>query len=111
MKRYNATATQKRPGGAPTPPARHQEGRPDAAPWYGGLAVTSPIVSVTVCPSCEHSYETWYGASINLELDPEFTEAYIERMTSGTGSACGHGVALGGLAVGTDGSWEMRRSE
>jgi predicted RNA-binding Zn-ribbon protein involved in translation (DUF1610 family) len=70
--------------------------------------MTSPIQFRNVrCPGCGDVYETQFRGSINLDLDPEMDEAYIEEMTTGTCPSCGRKVNLGGLVVRGD-VWEVR---
>jgi DNA-directed RNA polymerase subunit RPC12/RpoP len=69
--------------------------------------MTSPIKTRKVrCPDCGDVYETQYRGSINVDLDPEMDEAYVEEMTTGTCLRCGRKVALGGLVV-RGGVWEV----
>ena len=71
--------------------------------------MTSPARQVVVaCPTCGESYEDWYRASLNLNLD-DFDEEYIRQASSATCPACGYVVALETLVV--EGNlWRMQAS-
>ena len=68
--------------------------------------MTSPIEFIRVqCPSCGEVFETQYRASMNLGLD-DFSDKYIEEMSTGTCPKCETKVDLGALVVRADGTWE-----
>lgn len=72
--------------------------------------MTSPIEEISVdCPKCAARYRTFFRASINLELDPEFDDAYVRSVTTGTCPSCGTVAELGALVVGRDGVWRIGR--
>ena len=63
--------------------------------------MTSPIELISVPCRCGHVYETYYRASFNLNLD-DFSEEYMEEMSTGRCPKCGHIVNLGALIVARD---------
>jgi uncharacterized protein (UPF0212 family) len=69
--------------------------------------MTSPIEFRDVqCPGCGETYETQFRASMNLGLD-NFSDDYVEEMSTGTCPNCRTKVDLGALVVREDGTWEM----
>ena len=69
--------------------------------------MTSPIETITVrCPGCQHEYEDWYRASMNLGMD-DFDDDYIRRASTATCPKCGHVVNLGVLVVDGEGVWRV----
>jgi predicted RNA-binding Zn-ribbon protein involved in translation (DUF1610 family) len=69
-------------------------------------AMSSPIEILTItCPSCGEAYQAQYRASMNRTLDPDFDDAYIEKMSTGVCPKCGHKVQLGAIVA------EIRRDE
>ena len=72
--------------------------------------MTSPIEDITVgCPKCGRSYEDWYRASVNLDLDP-FDDQYLENCSTATCPHCQHKVDLNVLVV-EDGVFMLRSAE
>ena len=62
-------------------------------------SVTSPPEEITVqCPKCGHSYEDWFRASINLDLDP-FDSEYREECSTAKCPQCTQTVNLDMLIV------------
>ncbi len=69
--------------------------------------MTMPPENITVvCPKCGKTYEDWYRASMNLQID-DFDEDYIEEASTATCPHCGYKVHLDVLVVADDGSWVM----
>lgn len=69
-----------------------------------------PVERITVdSPACGPLLQTACRAS--FELDPEFSDDYIEEMTTRTCPSCGHSVALAGLVVRIDGVRQLRRAD
>ena len=67
--------------------------------------MTMPPENITVvCPKCGKTYEDWYRASMNLQID-DFDEDYIEEASTATCPHCGYKVHLDVLVVGDDGQW------
>jgi DNA-directed RNA polymerase subunit RPC12/RpoP len=67
--------------------------------------MTMPPENITVvCPKCGKTYEDWYRASMNLQID-DFDEDYIEEASSATCPHCGYKVHLDVLVVTDDGQW------
>ncbi len=61
--------------------------------------MTSPPEQVTVqCPGCEMTYQDWFRASINLDLD-DFDEAYLDECSSAVCPSCKHKVYFEQLVV------------
>ncbi|SVD42145.1 uncharacterized protein METZ01_LOCUS394999 [marine metagenome] len=72
--------------------------------------MTSPIEDITVeCPKCGRSYEDWYRASVNLDLDP-FDDEYLESCSTATCPHCQHKVDLNVLVV-EDGVFMLSTAE
>jgi endogenous inhibitor of DNA gyrase (YacG/DUF329 family) len=47
--------------------------------------MTSPVEQIIVeCPKCGLSYEDWYRASVNLDLDPWADEDYLDECSIAT---------------------------
>ncbi len=67
--------------------------------------MTMPPENITVvCPKCGKTYEDWYRASMNLQID-DFDEDYIEEASTATCPHCGYKVHLDVLVVTDDGQW------
>ena len=72
--------------------------------------MTSPIEEITVeCPKCGRSYEDWYRASVNLDLDP-FDDKYLGNCSTATCPHCQHKVDLSLLVV-EGGVFTLRSAE
>ena len=72
--------------------------------------MTSPPEDITVeCPKCGRSYEDWYRASVNLDLDP-FDDEYLESCSTATCPHCQHKVDLSLLVV-EGGVFTLRSAE
>ena len=72
--------------------------------------MTSPIEEITVeCPKCGRSYEDWYRASVNLDLDP-LDDEYLESCSTAKCPHCQHKVDLSLLVV-EDGVFTLRSAE
>ena len=72
--------------------------------------MTSPIEDITVqCRKCEHPYEDWFRASVNLDLDP-FDSEYVEQCSTATCPECQHKVNLDVLIV-EDGVFKLGAPE
>lgn len=61
--------------------------------------MTMPPEPITVaCPACGELFETWHRPSMNLDLD-DFSDEYVEEMSTATCPACGQKFDLGSLIV------------
>jgi hypothetical protein len=63
--------------------------------------MTSPIERITiVCPRCGETFNDWYRASINADLDPALAnEDYITEASTATCPSCKLRVELGPVTV------------
>ena len=73
--------------------------------------MTSPVQQIKVeCPACSTVYDDWFRASVNLDLDPQMDEEYLEQASTATCPSCGHTVDLGTLVVGDESEiWRAER--
>ncbi len=69
--------------------------------------MSSPIEDITVvCPTCGKAFETWYRASLNLQID-DFSEEYVRSVSVKTCPHCNAEVTLSMLIVREDGVWQV----
>ena len=72
--------------------------------------MTSPPEEITVqCPKCGHSYQDWFRASVNLDLDA-FDSEYLEQCSTATCPECQYKVNLDVLIV-EDGVFKLGTPE
>lgn len=75
-------------------------------PLTDNLRMTSPPEEITVqCPKCGHVYEDWCR-SVNLDLDRDFDEQYLEECSSAICPKCSHKVYFDNLIV-RNGVWQF----
>jgi hypothetical protein len=82
----------------------HESSAPNTAdtgkPLKAGTVMTSPCEEITVqCPQCKNHYKDWLRASINLDLDEEFDDEYLDAASSATCPQCKHKVYFNNLIV------------
>ncbi len=59
---------------------------------------SAPERILVACPKCSFQFETWFRASMNLDLD-DFPDSYIRRMSTAKCPLCKTRFDLGGLVV------------
>ena len=62
-----------------------------------GFLLSVATVNI-ICPTCGHTYENWYRASVNLDLD-DFDEKYLDECSSAVSPKCQHKVYFETLVV------------
>jgi len=61
--------------------------------------MSSPIEEITIiCPNCQHIYDDWSRASLNLDLE-YFDDEYIDECSSAVCPKCQHKVNFATLIV------------